>query len=347
MEWQQLYQQHAERLEDFWGRRDNRPQFTEKFTLFGRPIQVTSNQERVLTAVGYSKPLYSTAPPVDKPAFVVHMIVRDTPQDVGQPPENLLAITHYTGHERWLVIQAGPWGYAQVDLAQGKAIMVLTPQLAERPELVSRGLLNTIFNNLVTGQGFPMLHCTGLVRDGHLLLIMAPHNTGKSTTAFRLMLAGYSLVSDSQIYLSPDSDALQFFGFPTGRIKLREDMVPYFPQVHSYLRPEPVRDEIKQMLDIGLWQPGLAVTEAVTPHTVSLCLLSRQAGERSVIRPASLDEVAEAMIHNSLYYDTWPAWQVNLAQIERIMQVADCHHLVIGTETRGIIAAVEQLFSVG
>lgn len=345
MAWKHLYQQHVEHLEDFWGRRNNGPQFSETFSLFGRPIQVTSNQAQLLTAVAHSKPLYSTAPLVEKPPFNIHMVVRDTPQDIGDPSDNLLALNQYTGHGQWLAIQIGQWGHAHVDLAKGHAVAVLTPQLANRPELVSSGLLNTLFNNLLTGQGFPMLHCTGLLRDDHLLLIMAPHNTGKSTTAFRLMLAGYSLVSDSQIYLSPDSTALQFFGFPTGRIKLRQDMVPHFPQVHPYLRPEPVRDEIKQVLDIREWQPDLAVTTAVTPHTVSLCLLSRQESTQSVVTPATVEEVTTAAIHNSLFYDDWSAWQANLAQIDRILQVARCYHLVIGTETTGIISAVDQIFS--
>ena len=182
----ELFDLHQHLLEDFWGRRENAPTYERRERLFGRPIHIRSNDESVLAAVDYSLPLYSTGEPVDKPPFEITVTVRESPLDVGEPPSNLFAINHYVGFEDWLSIQIGTWGNCHIDLKNGTAQVSLTPELAAHPEIVSRGLLNTIFNNLLTGAGFCMLHCTGLLKDDHLLLLMAPHNTGKSTTALRL-----------------------------------------------------------------------------------------------------------------------------------------------------------------
>jgi len=64
------------------------------------------------------------------------------------------------------------------------------PELAARPELVSRCLLNTLLNNLLTARGLSMLHATSLVQ-GNGGCCYCTHGTGKSTTALRLALAGY------------------------------------------------------------------------------------------------------------------------------------------------------------
>ena len=59
---EKLWAEHEAGLEDFWGRRENGPRFVHEFTLFGRPIRVTSNDEQLLTAVALARPQYSLAP---------------------------------------------------------------------------------------------------------------------------------------------------------------------------------------------------------------------------------------------------------------------------------------------
>lgn len=343
MDWQALFNAHQAGLEDFWGRRQNGPRFRRDFTLFGRPIRVSSNHQKVLAAVDDSAPLFSTAPASGAAPFTVHLVVGEMPIDPGPPPEDLFTVIQYSGHAEWLAMQIGEWGHCQIDTVAGRATAVLSPRLAERPYLVSRGLMNTIFTNLVIGAGFGMLHCTGLLRGKHTLLLMAPHNSGKSTTAFRLVLAGYTLLSDSQVYVSPDSERLQLLGFPVGRLKLRQDMVPHFPQVHALLKPEPVRDEIKQIFDLRKWNEERACTSAVYPQSVDLCLLTRHDAAHTILRPASPAAVWEAVMANSIFYDTAVAWQRNLAQINRLIARTRHHHLTIGTDPAHIIKTLDTL----
>lgn len=340
MDWKTLYDRHKGQLEDFWGRRDNGPRFGRDFTLFGRPAQATSNEEGVLAAVGHSLPLFSSAPATGHRPFSIHLVVQPLPLDPGPPPPNLFAVSHYSGYGDWLSIRIGIWGHCHLDLAAGRAVAVLSPRLAQRPELVSRGLLNTIFTNLVIGSGFGMLHCTGLLRDNRALLLMAPHNSGKSTTALRLALAGYTLLSDSQIYVSPDSDALQLLGFPVGKAKLRRDMVAEFSQLRPLLTAEPVRDETKYSIDLRRLDPELVCTAAVTPQAIELCLLGRHDRPETTLAPAAPATIWEAIMANSLFYDTPATWQRNLAQIERLVSRARAHHLTIGTDPAAIVATI-------
>ena len=52
-------------LSDFWERRQNAPIYTRTFRVFGRQIQLMSNEEQALLAVDFSLPLFTSAPAVD------------------------------------------------------------------------------------------------------------------------------------------------------------------------------------------------------------------------------------------------------------------------------------------
>ncbi|MGH2544940.1 MAG: hypothetical protein ACRDIB_19280 [Ardenticatenaceae bacterium] len=338
-----LYTKQHSSLEDFWGRRENGPRFAREFRLFGRPARMTANDERVLAALDHVLPLYSVAPQSSHAPYSIHLIVRETYRDVGPLPDNLSEHLRYTGHGDWLDIQLGAWGHCHVDLRAGRALAVLAPALAARPDLVSHHLLNTIFTNLLQQSGFGMMHCTGLLRGDHALLLMAPHNSGKSTTALRLVLAGYSLLSDSQVYVAPDGGPLTLLGFPVGRIKLRRDVVPEFPELQPLLAAEMVRGETKFSVDIRRLNPALVCEEAIRPAKITLCLLTRSEKESSALTPATREEVMDAIMQNSIFYDTATAWARNLAPIERCVARARWHHLSVGRDPAGIVESMQSL----
>lgn len=338
-----LYKRHAPTLEDFWGRRDGFQQHTRHDHIFGRPLITSSNDPIALTALDHSLQWYSTAPPVNKPPFRIQFIVREAAWEVGTPPQDLYPRNLFAGEDDWLMIQMGEWGSAHVDLCKGEAKILLTPELAREPDIVARGIVNTVLNNLVTSVGFTMLHCTGLLRDGRVLLLMAPHNTGKSTTALRLVLGSYQLLSDSQIYVSPDHEPLTVMGYPVGRAKLRRDMVPHFPQLHDLLKPEQVRDETKFVFDLRDFDARLAETRAMPVAGVDLCLLTRRDGEESRIRPATMDAVWATLMENSVFYDSEAMWLKNLETVAPLIERVRAFHLEIGRNPTHILATVRSI----
>jgi hypothetical protein len=350
----ELYDQYESQLEDFWGRRDNRLRYRRTFSVFGCPVELASNDERVLAAASYSAPLYSTAPPRtvssgNPVGYQVRFVVRPPAKDVrildpGPPPEHSAEHIQYTGEGSWINLHFGSWGNVFADLQTGIATGVITPQLAARPDLISRGLLNTLLNNYLTARGFAMLHATGLVRNGRVLLLMAPHNSGKSTTALRLTLSGqFQLLSDSQIYVTTTESGLQLTGFPVGRGKLRRDMLPHFAQLAPLLTPEQVRDETKYVLDLHQLDSTLVYDEAICPTHIDLCLLKRNGQPKTTLHEATLEETWDAIMLNSLHYDNPNVWAENLSQIEPLVKRARLYHLEIGTEGEGIVERILEI----
>ena len=344
MDFDRLYARHAPHLEDFWGRRDNQLTHTRDFAVFGHSVRLASNQPGVLAAADLSAPLYSSAPPVDRPPLLIRLVVRPLPQPPGPLPENLFNHIQYTGSEDWLAIQLGAWGNCQVDLTAGRAWAALSPELAAAPEVVSRCLLNTLLNNFLTARGLTMLHATSLARDadgGQVLLLIAPHGTGKSTTALRLALAGYPLMSDSQVYVNARPEGMLLTGFPVGRVKLRRDMLGDFPQLRPLLTPEEVRGETKFTLDLRRVDPALVRATAVAPEHVTLCLLTRHNAAETTRRPATRAEVLDVLMQNSLHYDRAEAWRENVAGMERLVDMAQWHHLVVGTDQQSLLKVID------
>lgn len=341
-----LFEQYQDRLEDFWGRRQHEPRFGCEFTLFGRPVQVTSNEERVLEAVALARPQYSRTTPTHHPPLTLHIVVRPGAVDPGPLPPNLMAHNQYSGFADWLMIQLGRWGSCFMDLDQGKAVAVIAPILAQHPHMLCHALLNTIFTNWLIHARFAMLHCTGLIKDDRVLLLLAPHNSGKSTTALRLVLAGYTLLSDSMIFISPDTDELELLGFPVGKTKLRGDMKPLFPDLHPYLDVEPVRGEMKYSVDLRRYNPALVCETAVRPRHLDFCLLSRSGKPHSHFTPAAYDEVMHAIMdNNSIFYDAAALWHSNLQLIDQCIRQSNCYHLTIGTDAAHIVTTVDELVS--
>ena len=345
MDFDSLYARHAPELEDFWGRRENDAIATRDFEVFGHCVRLASNQASVLGAAEYSAPMYSIAPAVDAPPLLIRLVVRPMPQPPGPLPHNLFSHIQYTGADDWLALQLGAWGHCQVDLAAGRALAVLSPELAAEPEVISRCLLNTLLNNFLTARGLSMLHATCLARDAgqRVLLLIAPHGTGKSTTALRLALAGYPLMSDSQVYVSQQPDGLRLTGFPVGRVRLRRDMLPDFPSLHALLAPEEVRGETKFTVDLRRVDAALVRETAVTPEQVDLCLLTRATTAGTTLRPATRAEVMDVAMQNSLHYDRAEAWRANVAGIERLVDMARWFHLTVGRDVNSLLDVVSGL----
>jgi hypothetical protein len=344
MDLDHLYEKYSHELEDFWERRQNRPRYRRDCHVFGRPIRFSSNHQGVLKAVDHCLPLYSVAPARDDVSFDVQLVVQAGPVAPGPPPEDLFDHIQYTGDADWLVMGLGTWGRCYVDLTGGQARAVLMPPLAERPDLVSMCLLNTVLTNFFIAHGFAMLHASCLVRGERALLLMAPHNSGKSTTALRLAMAGYRLLSDSMIFLSTRQGEVQLLGFPVGKVKLRQDMLSAFPHLQPLLLPEHVRYEIKFSLDLRRFDPDLVYETAIRPSAIDLCLLERSGDAHSSLKPAERETVMEAIVANSLFYDTETVWRRNLALIGRLLERTRFHHLTIGRSSAGIVAAVAGLW---
>ncbi len=96
------YRQHANQLEDFWGRRRNAPRHRLEAEFFGRTLEIVSNDERPLRAVERVQPLYSVAAMGDSASGRVQIAV-----DAGSGipvPDDLAQRVRYAGHGDWALV---------------------------------------------------------------------------------------------------------------------------------------------------------------------------------------------------------------------------------------------------
>ena len=340
----ELYHRHQHRMEDFWSRRANAPKYEKTIHIFGHPVIFDGNHEGVLESATFAEKMYSTSNWHDGSVWRVHLTVHDPDPLPPLPPERLIDIVHYAGAEDWLSIDLREWGHCFVDMKRGEAFAVLSSNLAEHPEQVCLVLINTILTNFITRHGYSMLHASALVKDGHILLLQAPHGTGKSTTALRLLLNGYQLLSDSMVYIGERAGDLCMGGFPVGRIKLRTDMLPLFPALVEMAQTEPVRNETKHRVDLMRVDSELVRSEIIQVRRVEFCLLERWGRYESRIEPLSEAELWPEIMINSLHYDHIELWKENLSRIELLIRKANLHRLHIGTSEAEILKTVNQLW---
>jgi hypothetical protein len=339
-----LYRAHNRRMEDFWSRRGNAPKYEQTIHIFGHPVIFDSNDKNALDSATLAEGMYSIGDPPSGSPWRIHLTVHSADPQPATPPERLIDLVGYAGADDWLSIDLRAWGHCFVDMARGEAFAVLSPSLAENPELLCLALLNTILTNFITRHGYSMLHASALVKDGDILLLQAPHGTGKSTTALRLLLNGYKLLSDSMVYLGERDGDLWMGGFPVGRIKLREDMLPMFPALAARAQAEPVRNETKHRVDLMRLDPSLVCRDMARIRHVEYCLLERWERTESKIGPLTENELWPEIMANSLHYDTPEIWVQNLRRIERMLEHANLHRLWIGTSEDEILKTVKSLW---
>lgn len=340
----ELYRQHQHQIEDFWSRRTTAPRYKKTIHVFGHPVLFDSNHEKVLEAATIAEQMYSSWHASSDSIWRVHLTVYDAIDVAPLPPERLIDQVQYAGAKDWLSIDLRDWGHCFVDMKKGEAHAILSFALAEIPQLVCQVLINTILNNFATRHGFSMLHASALVKDENILVLQAPHGTGKSTTALRLLLNGYQLLSDSQVYLAEHNEALWMGGFPIGRIKLRTDMLPSFPALAARAQAEPVRNETKHRVDLTQVDSSLARLDMIQVHRVAFCRLERWDQAESKIEPLSEEELWQEIMVNSLHYDSAEIWNENLRRVEHLLRHANIHRLCIGTSEAEIIKTVNQLW---
>jgi len=343
--YEELYHQHKHRIEDFWNRQAHAPKYDRMIYVFGQPVIFRSNHPAVLDCADFAEHLYSAAPPNASAAWRIDLTVADSVSNPAPPPERLVDLVQYAGADDWLSIGLNRWGSCFVDLARAEAHAILAPALAAMPERVSQVLINTILTNLITHHGYGMLHASALIKGEDLLLLQAPHGTGKSTTALRLILNGYQLLSDSMVYLGEREGDLWLGGFPVGRIKLRQDMLPLFPALAAETEAEAVRNETKHRVDLRRIRPALVYGEMIRVGRVEFCLLGRWDKSRSMSEPLTRAEIWPEIMVNSLHYNTLQTWRDNLRKIDRLLERASLHRVYIGTSEAEILDTVNGLWS--
>jgi hypothetical protein len=145
------------------------------------------------------------------------------------------------------------------------------------------------------------------------------------------------------VFMPSHEERTLLSGFPVGRIKLRGDMLPAFPELQPALEVERVRGEIKYSVDLRKLDPALVYEEALRPTGVDLCIVARSGSESTSLETTSRRAIEDAAVLNSLYFDTETVWRRNWECIEGLLDGARYYRLSVGSDAPGMLAAMESL----
>jgi hypothetical protein len=333
-------------LSDFWSRQANTQTASFEFTPFGIPACITANQPEILAAARLSAGRYSwhatsPVPDPDPPAPIfLHLVVGSK---VGAPvPADLPERLTYNGVGDWISLSAGQWGHAFANLQTRTGVAFVSLALAAEIRLVSRYIIDHYLLNFILTE-WAMLHASCVLDpDGRrLILMVGPHNSGKSTTALHLLRAGYDFLADGMALIRPQGAQFIVGGYPIGEVKLRDDVLALFSNYGG--EAVQVREQRKTVVNLREVHPTRLVESLFTPATIQLCLVERNNAGQTEITPLPAAEAESVLTANSVYWDEPVRLAHNTAALQALLQTANLYRLRIGTEPAEIIRAIDHL----
>jgi len=326
--------------EDFWSRQANAQTETFEFAPFGMPATITANEPALLAAAYLSAGRFSQAKPHLEKTISMQLVVRSGP--IEKPPADLAERLVYTGVGEWISLSAGTWGQAFANLRTRAAVLNLSPGLAADTRLVSRYFIDHYLLNFILTE-WAMLHASCVLDPAgqRLIVMIAPHNVGKSTTALRLLRAGFIFLADGMVLLHQAGTGFQVGGYPIGEVKLRDDVLNLFPEYTG--QAVRVREQRKTVIDLRAAHPQQLVDSLIEPGRIQLCFVERAQSARTCVARLSPAEVIPAVAANTVYWDEPSNLAHNSAILQGLIQTAELYRLEIGAGAEGLISTLTKL----
>jgi len=328
-------------MEDFWSRQANAQNYAFEFAPFGIPATITANRPEPLeTAARLSAGRFSEASRSEEQAIRLQLVVDD--RTGGPVPDDLPDRLRYQGVGEWMSLSADAWGHGFANLSMGEAVIFLSPALAAKPRLVSRYFIDHYLLNFILTR-WAMLHASCVLDPTRerLIVMIAPHNTGKSTTALHLLRAGYHFLADGMALLRQQGAAFVAGGYPIGEVKLRDDVLAQFP---DYSGPQVrVREHRKTIVCLRTAHPERMVETVITPISIQLCFVERGGTPQTEVMPLSPDEAWSRIMANTIYWDEPARLTPHTGMLQAMLRIVNIYRLRIGSDPAGIVATIEGL----
>ena len=338
-------------IEDFWSRQANTQQWSFDFAPFGIPAKITANEPEVLAAARLASGRYSQAPEPNGQAMLIQLVVgRGSGGHLPHPPnarkglDDVLERLAHAGVGEWLTVSAGEWGHGFANLHTRTACIFLSPTLAGATRLISRHFIDHYVTNFIHTE-WAMLHASAAAdpTGQRLIIMLAPHNTGKSTTALRLVRAGYNFLADGEVMLRLDdrSQRLVVGGYPIGEVKLRDDVLRFFPEYSGEVVR--VREQRKTVINLRTAHPGHVAEELLTPASIQLCCVERGHTARTQVTPLTVANTLPILAANTVYWNESARLEHNTAALHTLLRQASLFCLKIGTDTDDLVTTINKL----
>jgi hypothetical protein len=369
-------------FENFWHRESSDAIFTLTYPAYGYTVRLQTNDERILDAAHLSAPRYPLADPLpSNPQMDLQLSVVSFGSEMPVPEELPTQIQTFSAGD-YLFQAATPHLQWFTDLRERRAFAFISHELAAKPRLVSRYILDRATNNIALREGLGQLHATSLVKGERAVIFIAPHGTGKSTTAFHLLNAGYQLMGDALLFIRWHDNRPELMGYPAGEGKLRVEMSldgipadpaglevrgipsrdvpqPLFPEWHGGGEEVSVHNVRKHIVNLREIAPQKMIDHSIYPKQIVLCLAERnggtyaksarqsnagQAGQGST-RAELMDADATLLrvLPDTIHVDELEPMARSLESVRRLIACAQCFRLTLGPDPREIVRVIDDL----
>jgi hypothetical protein len=174
-----------------------------------------------------------------------------------------------------------------------------------------------------------------------LIIMVAPHNTGKSTTALRLLRAGYKFLADGMALLQQTGQGFEVGGYPIGEVKLRDDVLALFPEYSG--QRVLVREQRKTVVNLRQIHPGLLVEKTIRPTSILLCFLERGNTGQTSVEKISPEDALPLLAGNTVFWDEAERLAANNNTLHSFIRAAKCYQLKTDNNFEELLAAIDQL----
>lgn len=338
---------HVPAFEDFWHRRVPALEHELWYPAFGYQVHFTTNERAVLDAAHISAPRYCRAKPLDgAPVMEIRIVVVPTFPAVPLP-DNLPAMLQTIGVGDFLFQAATPWVQWFTDLTARTCTMVISPALAADPWLLSRSFLDRATNNILVREGVGQLHSTTLVHDDAALLFVAPHGTGKSTTAFHLLNAGFRLMGDGLLFVreeqagaSTQASDFELMGYPVGEAKLTAEAQPLFPEWRGEGIEVTAHNVVKHVVNLRALAPNKMIETSVFPNRIVMCLAERNGQPTTTFETLDPETALLRLLPDTIFWDRPDAMQQSLDVLKHLIEHSACYRLTLGADRQQLVDTI-------
>lgn len=340
--------QHAHAFPDFWNRRVGESSHELNLAAYGYAVRFQTNSEAALEAAKISAGRYSRAQPLPgEPVIHIRALVVPAFPTAPVPPD-LPALLQTVGVGNVLYQAATPWIQWVTDLQARTCTMMISPALAHEPWQLSRSIIDRAVLNILLGQGVGQLHATTLVRGDTALLFIAPHGTGKSTTAFHLLNAGFRLMGDGLAFVRPTVSGngisrFELMGYPVGEAKLTTEAKSLFPEWEGDGIEVTAHNIRKHIVNLRTLAPDKMTAEAIIPNRVILCLAERNGQPVTTAETLDADAAFLRVLPDTIFWDEPHAMEQSLENVKQLIQRASCYRLTLGADPQQLIEAITRL----
>jgi hypothetical protein len=336
-------QAHAAAFEDFWNRQHGDSFFELNYPAYGYHVHFTTNAREILGGAQLAAARYPHSHALDgNPSIELKIFVVPT-WDAPPVPTHLPAIIQTVAVDDFMFQAATPWLQCFADVQARTMYAFVALSLANEPRIVSRYLLDRATNNILLREGVGQLHATSLVGDDHALIFIAPHGTGKSTTAFHLLNAGYRLLGDGILFIRERENQFELMGYPIGEAKLTPEMQALLPQWGGAGDEVTVHNIRKSVVNLRELAPQKMVEDAVYPKRIILCLAERNGAPATHAERLTPEIALERVLPDTLHWDNVNAMTSSLNVLRRVIDRAECYRLALGTNRQELVETVLEL----